>query len=369
MEVSERHNQSEYHCINYSEEAPQMKFKRISIILALAFVLAHSPASEPFRAGVDVPEPKLIRKVEIDYPDIVSNAFAGNGPVVLDILVNEQGFVTNATERIYDAQVLEAVKAAVKQWRFFPTYVHGKAVPVSSTVVILFALQDTPHLIDLANKGRHALVPPGNICFFPVIMDHKGNLQEAAEGNFLMERRLPDGTLKKITRREFCDEQQARYYSLIPAVDAPFSSIEKRMKAEVPNTLYVLRTPRYRFPNFAPLEYASPGYERLYYSAFLVSSGSQLIQLAGVDPDVQPPKFDIDFDRLAEYLKDSRYKNGVIHFITVFVDDDGNIMGIKGSYGENKTVLESLRKAIVLSPGTRNGKPVPTAVIVAIPVR
>jgi hypothetical protein len=153
-----------------------MRYKRISTILALAFVLAHSPAREPFRAGVDVPEPKLIRKVEIDYPNIVINAFDGNGPVVLDILVNEQGFVIKMTERIYDAQVLEAVKAAVKQWRFSPTYVRGKAVPVSATVVIVFALQDNPHPIDLAKKGRRALIPPKNICVLPVIMDNKGNL-------------------------------------------------------------------------------------------------------------------------------------------------------------------------------------------------
>ncbi len=346
-----------------------MKFKWITIVLGFALALAVLPAGEPFRAGIDVPEPRLIKNVEIDYPNIVGNSFAGNGSVVLNISVDEQGFVTNVTERMYDSQVLETAKAAVKQWRFSPTYIDGKAVPVSATVAIIFALGGTPSLIDLEAHGRHALIPPGNICYLPITMDQKGNLQEAAEGNFLIEQRLPDGTLKKTTRKEFCDEQQSRYYSLIPAIDAPFSSIEKRLKAEVSNTLYALRTPRYRFPKFAHPEYASPGYERLYYSAFLVSNGSELIRLAGVDPDVRPPNFDINFDRLAEYLKDSRYKNGAIHFFTIFVDSDGNIMGIEGSYGANKTVLESLRKAIVLSPGTRNGKLVPTAVVLAIPVR
>jgi hypothetical protein len=345
-----------------------MKFKWITI-LGFALALVVSPAGEPFRAGIDVPEPKLIKKVEIDYPNIVGNSFAGNGSVVLDIVINEQGSVTNMTERMYDSQVLETTKAAVKQWRFSPTYLDGKSVPVRATVAIIFALGGTPSLIDLEAHGRHVLIPPGNICYLPITMDRKGNLQEAAEGNFLIERRLPDGTLEKITRRELCDEQQPRYYSLIPALDAPFSSIEKRMKTKEANTLYVLRTPQYRFPEFANIEAARPGYIRLYYSAHLVSNGSQLIQLAGVDPDVRPPKFDINFDRLAEDLKDSRYKNGAIHFFTVFVDDDGNIMGVEGSYGEDNTVLESLRKVIVLSPGTRNGKPVPTAVILAIPVK
>jgi hypothetical protein len=104
-----------------------MEIKRISIVLALAFCGAQSPAKEPFRAGIDVPEPKLIKKAEIDYPNLVGNSFAGNGPVVLDILIDEKSVVTNLAERMYDTQVLEAAKAAVKEWHFSPTHVDGMA--------------------------------------------------------------------------------------------------------------------------------------------------------------------------------------------------------------------------------------------------
>jgi hypothetical protein len=344
-----------------------MKFKWITILIA--FVLAQSPAREPFRVGVDVPEPKLINKVEIDYPNIVGNYFLGNGPLVLDILVDEQGFVTNVKERLYDLLVLETAKAEVKQWRFSSTYVHGKAVPVSSTVVIVFSLGYTPYLIDLAHHGRYVHRFAGNPCYLPVILDHNGNLKEAPEGNALVEQQLPGGAVKKITQKEYCEKQGGgKCYSIIPAVDAPFALIEKRMKAKEPNTLYALRTPRYRFPESFRVEYASPDVERLYYSVLLVSNGSQLIQLAGVDPDVQPPKFDINFGRLAESLKDPRYTNGAIHFFTVFVDDKGSVLGVE-SYNENESVMKSLSMATVRSLGTRQGKPVPTAVLVAIPVK
>jgi hypothetical protein len=341
----------------------------ISIILAFALVPAKSPAQEKtFRAGIDVPEPKIVKKVEIDYPDLTKHWFLGNDPVVLDILINERGLVTDIKERSYDASVLETVKATVKQWLFAPTIVDGRAVSVTATLVAVFSLGYNPYPIDLETKGISLKSPPGNLCVFPVTLTHDGKLKEAQDSQSITMQDAVSGEVMSL--KEYCSKQPATNYNVIAESDTPFSIIESKLQSPEPHTIYVLSSSRYSFPMYYPtIEHSKPGVVRLYYSTLLTRNGSQLIQLAGIDPDVKPPKFDIDFSHLSEFLKDSRYKAGAVYFFTVFVDEKGSILGVGYSERKNEAVITALSHATVITPGTRNGMPVPTAVIVAIPVK
>jgi TonB family protein len=332
--------------MSHQEYMKRLKFNWSSIVLAFASVLAQSPAQEPLRAGIDVPEPKLIKKVDIHHTeaDMIARKM---GRVVLKLLVDEQGAVADIKDIISFEAFQNTVKTAVKKWRFSQTFVNGKAVPVTATVVFDFSLFSIPFPIDL---GKWMLcLSPIDACFFPVIMNRAGKLKEE-----------PQEDLYKV-----CAQPAKK---LIPESDVPFSLLERRMKQQGPQVFYDLWTTRYRFPNSGSLEYTRPGLKRLYYSTLLTSNGSQLVQLVGVDPDVKSPKFDIDFNRLAESLKDSRHINGSIHFFTIFVDEAGNILGVE-STTKNEAVVKTLSNATVTASGTRKGKPVPTAVIVAIMVK
>lgn len=342
----------------------------ILVILAFAFALVQSPAQEALRAGIDVPEPRIIKEVEFEYPDLIKHWFMGNDPVVLDILINEQGLVTSIEERSYDASVLESVKAAVKQWIFAPTIVNGRAVPVTATLVAVFSLGYNPYTIDLGVRASYLKLAPGNWCVFPATLTHNGQLKEEQDFRSIATRDAVSGEVKSMSLKEACGEQTGKQYTLIPEPDVPFSVIESKMKSPEPHTLYRLASSRYFFPkNHPTIEHYKPGVVRLYYSTLLTSNGSQLIQLAGVDSDVQTPEFSLDFNSLASLLNDSRYKHGAIYFFTMFVDDKGSILGVEYSGVKNEAVITALSQATVLTPGTHKGKPVPTAVVVAIPVK
>jgi hypothetical protein len=319
----------------------RLKINWILIFLAFAFMRAQSQAQEPVRAGIDVPEPKLIKKGEIDYP---AQTWLGNaaGAVVLSLLIDEHGSVIKATLWHSDADFIAAAESVVKEWQFTPTFINGRAVQVLATVIILYAQRQTSLIVDL--EPRTLILSPvmiGYFCDIPAKMDRFGNLKKEP------------------------NKSQCKSFYLIPNNDVPFSQIEKLMKRR--SKIYILHSPRYRFPDWE-IENAQSGIKRLYYSALISSSESQIIQLACIDPDVEAPKLDIDFARLAESLKDSNYPNGAIYFFTIYVDERGNILCLECPR-RDEAAKNLLSEARVLSPGTRNGKPVPTAVVVAIPVK
>jgi protein TonB len=62
------------------------------------------------------------------------------GAVSAEITVNEQGIVTDARVLNSNPVLDEAALKAVREWRYDPTVVDGKAVPVKMTVTVNFTL-------------------------------------------------------------------------------------------------------------------------------------------------------------------------------------------------------------------------------------
>ena len=98
---------------------------------------AAPPSMEPLRVGGNVQEMKLLRKVDPVYPLGVS----GSGVIILQVTVNEQGDVFEVRMLRGPAVLEKAVVAAVCQWKYSPTYLNGKAVPVIATVRVEFNLR------------------------------------------------------------------------------------------------------------------------------------------------------------------------------------------------------------------------------------
>jgi periplasmic protein TonB len=62
-----------------------------------------------------------------------------DGAVVAEILVNESGVVADARVLKSIPPLDEAALKAVREWRYDPTIVDGKAVPVKMTVTVNFS--------------------------------------------------------------------------------------------------------------------------------------------------------------------------------------------------------------------------------------
>lgn len=87
------------------------------------------PAEGPFRVGPGVTMPRIIKRVEPRYPELVGTYRIGF--LVLECVVTREGTVRDVKiVRGPDNAVTQAVIEAVKQWRFEPGRRDGQAVDV-----------------------------------------------------------------------------------------------------------------------------------------------------------------------------------------------------------------------------------------------
>ena len=109
-------------------------------------VLVHSgsgdvtvASSAPLRASGAGLSGKAIKKVQPTYPAIAKAAGA-QGPVSVQIVINEAGNVESAKAVAGHPLLQQAAVTAAKEWQFSPTKLSGNPVKVEGTISFVFAL-------------------------------------------------------------------------------------------------------------------------------------------------------------------------------------------------------------------------------------
>jgi periplasmic protein TonB len=94
---------------------------------------------EPVRVGGEVSAPRLVHRVEPEYPPIAVSAMI-EGMVILEATVDHTGAVRDARVLRSHGILDEAAVHAVEQWRYEPLLLNGKATPFVLTVTVSFNL-------------------------------------------------------------------------------------------------------------------------------------------------------------------------------------------------------------------------------------
>lgn len=122
-----------------SEDEPENNADSLGAGLVVGGKEPVAPAT-PLPVGGDVKQAKLISKVNPVYPTVAKNQHV-SGNVTIDALIDATGRVT--TMKIVSGPTLlhQAAMDALKQWKYQPATLDGKAVPMHLSVTLQFRLQ------------------------------------------------------------------------------------------------------------------------------------------------------------------------------------------------------------------------------------
>jgi protein TonB len=95
----------------------------------------------PVRIGGQIKQPRLIRRIEPEYPPLAVKART-QGVVILEATVGEDGHVREV-KLLRSANPLldRAAEAALREWRYFPVVLNETPVPFILTVTLSFFLE------------------------------------------------------------------------------------------------------------------------------------------------------------------------------------------------------------------------------------
>ena len=118
----------------------------VAIVLVVAPTVAAAqdppppPKPAPVRVGGNIPEPKLLTRVEPVYPaDAKANGI--QGVVILEITIAKDGSIGSAKVLRGVPPLDSAALDAVKQWKYQITYVEDNPVEVLMVVTVNFVLK------------------------------------------------------------------------------------------------------------------------------------------------------------------------------------------------------------------------------------
>jgi TonB family protein len=96
-------------------------------------------------------EGQLITKVQPVYP---GDAKQIQGTVVLKVIIDKQGNVSNIQAISGHPMLIPAAIEAVKQWKYRPYLLNGDPVEVETSVTVTFTLSDKPAAEGVAGEAR-----------------------------------------------------------------------------------------------------------------------------------------------------------------------------------------------------------------------
>ncbi len=125
--------------LSLEEVQPETDADSLTPALKLANKEPSAPAA-PLAVGGDVKQAKLISSVPPVYPALAKNQHV-SGNVTVDALIDANGRVTSMKVVSGPSLLHQAAMDALKQWKYQPAMLDGKAVPMHLSITIRFNLQ------------------------------------------------------------------------------------------------------------------------------------------------------------------------------------------------------------------------------------
>jgi protein TonB len=97
------------------------------------------PPAQPLRVGGNISEPRKLKHVSPEYPELARQARV-TGMVIVEAMIGADGRVGGVSVLRSIPMLDEAAVAAVKQWVYAPTLLNGVPVPVIMTITVRFSL-------------------------------------------------------------------------------------------------------------------------------------------------------------------------------------------------------------------------------------